>query len=101
MHVDLVRSGGFANVRLRRSLDTDDLSPQDAQELEELVARVDLDDLERRSPIRGRGADRFQYDLTVMAGERERRISVGEGALPPELRALIDRVLEHEPGGRR
>jgi hypothetical protein len=59
-----------------------------------MVDRIDLEDLSRRSPIRARGPDRFQYDITITkAGERH-YISVGEGELSDDLRALVDRVLQ-------
>lgn len=94
MRLDLVRSGGFAGLERAASVKMEDLPEQQRQELSKLVERIDLADLERRSPLRGPGADRFQYDLTV-AGERgERRITADAGEGPPELRTLFERLLE-------
>ena len=89
----MTRSGGFAGLGVRAALDTAELEPDAAQELQALVDAVDLDDLSGRSPLRGTGADRFQYDLTVIEGDRHRRVLASEAAAPPELRALLERVL--------
>lgn len=93
MRLDVIRSGGFANLRVPAHLDTSELPPEEAQEIEALVAQLDLESLAERSPLRGRGADRFQYDLTVTREEEEHRVTASESEIPPQLRALIDRVL--------
>lgn len=100
MRLDLVRSGGFANLRVPASLDTEELPPGEAQEIEALVGKVDLKSLADRSPLHGRGADRFQYDLRVVRDGEEQRVIVSESAASPELRAVIDRVLTQgsDPG---
>ena len=95
MRLELVRSGGFANLRVPAHLETSELPPEEAEEIEALVGQVDLEDLAERSPLRGPGADRFQYDLKVTRDEGEHRVIASEGEVSPELRALIDRVLAH------
>ncbi len=100
MRVELTRSGGFANLTLRRSLDTNDLPPEEARALIRLVERADLAGLSKRSPIRGSGADRFQYDLTITRGDEKQHVSVAEGKVTSELRALIDKLLEKPAQGR-
>ena len=94
MRIELLRSGGFANLRVKKTVDTSQLPAEQARELSELIEGVDLEDLARRSPLRGRGADRFQYDLTVIAGEEERHVSLSEDAMPAELRPLIQWILK-------
>ena len=93
LKIELVRSGGFGNLSLRRAEDTEDLPAEEAAEVEQLVAGADLDELAARSPIRGRGADRFQYDLVVTEGEKARQVSITEDASSAELRALFERLL--------
>ena len=94
MRLELTRSGGIAGLLTRRSLDTDRLPAEERTAVEELVARANLEEVARRSPVRGRGADRFQYDLRVKRGEREERVVVAEDQASPELRAVVQRVLE-------
>ncbi len=100
MRLDVVRSGGFANLRVPAHLDTSELPPEEAQEIEALVAAIDLGSLAERSPLRGRGADRFQYDLTVTRDQEEHRVTASESEVSPELRALIDRVLTQGTASR-
>jgi hypothetical protein len=98
VRLELIRSGGIAGLEERRSLDTAALEPNEAQEVEELVATADLDELVRRSPIRGRGADRFQYELRVEREGREQLVTVSEDQIPVRLEALFERIRKR--GGR-
>jgi hypothetical protein len=67
-------------------LDTAELPDADAREIKELVRRADVPALEEASPMRGGGADRFQFDK----GRRE--LTMSEDRIPNELRPLIDRL---------
>jgi RNA polymerase sigma factor (sigma-70 family) len=53
------------------------------------------------SPMRGGGADRFQYDLVVEASDGRHELAMSEDTIPTELRPLIDRdkaeIVEIEP----
>ena len=94
MQITLVRSGGLAGLRTDVSVNTDELPRKEAAEIAGLVHQVGLEDLARRSPIRGRGADRFQYDLTVQDAEQRLKATVAEDAASPELQQLISRLLQ-------
>jgi len=92
LRVELVRSGGFANLRVRRALDVRELPPAEAEQLRRLVDRVDLDSL--NADAQGPAiADRFQYDLTVASAEETRQATFGE-APSLEVRALIEYLLD-------
>jgi hypothetical protein len=93
MRLELIRSGGIANLRTRRSLDTASLSPDEGRRLEALLDETDIEGLERRSPIRGPGADRFQYDLRVAREGTERRVVISESEVPPSLSTVLEEVL--------
>ena len=80
--IELVRSGGFAGITRRSSLD---VGEEEAAEIERL-----LDDLPAADPPRG--ADRFQYELRVTRGDRTRAVTLHEGAIPEQIRPLIDRL---------
>jgi|tagenome__1003787_1003787.scaffolds.fasta_scaffold18318117_2 hypothetical protein len=88
--IELIRSGGVAGVTRRTTLASEDLSAAEAAEVERLLAA--LDDVPEAPPAPGRGADRFQYDLRVTRGGRTRTLTFTEGAIPPEIRPLIDRL---------
>jgi emfourin len=89
--VEFTRSGGVTGVSLTTSLDTDELAPAERDALEALLAHRP----EGNPALPGRGADRFQYDLTVTGDGPPRRITLREGELPPAARPLIDRLVAH------
>lgn len=96
------RSGGlFAGDRLETSIELAELPQEEAADLEHDLAAVDLDALARGSPLRGRGADAYQYDLTVERGGETRDVTVAETAVPAELRPLIDRLTRRAAKERR
>ena len=99
MRITLERSGGFANLPWRLSLDSEQLAPAQAQALRDLVERAHFFD--QPAEIRAnRGADRFQYDLTIDDGGRQHAVRLDDGAGPAELQELVDWLtdLEPEPG---
>lgn len=96
------RTGGlFAGDRLETTVDLDELPEEEADRLERDLSEVDLDELARASPVRGPGADAYQYDLTVERGGEVRELTVGETALPPELRRLVERLTRRAGEERR
>ncbi len=90
--IDLARSGGFAGITLRSSLDTSQLPPEEAAVIEALVEGANLGQLPSPSARPG-AVDRFQYDLAVTRGGERLAVSVGENEVTPELRQLIDEVM--------
>lgn len=96
------RTGGlFAGDRLETSVDFAELTQEEAADLEHALAEVNLDALARGSPLRGPGADLYQYDLTVQRGGETREVTVSETAVPDELRPLIDRLTRRAADERR
>jgi hypothetical protein len=59
------------------------------------VEKANLPQLLADSPIRGRGADRFQYHLAIEDEGGRRELTVSEDQMPDELRPLLDRVRGH------
>jgi len=56
------------------------------------VGRADLPALAAASRMPGKGADRFQYELTVEDAGGRHELAMGEDSVPDELRPLIDRL---------
>ena len=93
LRIELTRSGGYAGLTTKLGeLDTTELPETEAREIEELVRSADVPKLAAASPMRGKGADRFQYDLTVEGPEGRHELAMSEDAIPAELRPLIDRL---------
>jgi hypothetical protein len=98
VRVELTRSGGLAALQQTIAVDTEELPEEEARQLEDLVERADIETLVPRSPLRGRGADRFQYDLVVSDGEARQEVTASEDVASSELRALVDWLLQHAAG---
>jgi hypothetical protein len=88
--IELVRSGGLAGVKRRWHVSSQEVGGGEAAELERLLAA--LEDVPAQPAGPARGADRFQYDLRVTRGGQTRTVTVREGAIPAEIKPLIDRL---------
>jgi hypothetical protein len=73
-------------------LDTAKLPEPEAREIEELVQSADMPALAAASPMRGKGADRYQYELAIEDDEGRRELAFSEDRVPEELQPLLDRV---------
>jgi hypothetical protein len=93
IRVELTRTGGFAGVRLHSSANVDALPPEQAAALADLIDQVDFAALEGQ-PNQQAWPDEFRYDLTVIRGDRRHRVVIGDRSAPPELRALLARLVE-------
>ncbi len=84
--IEFARSGGFANIPVRAAVSADELDPQERAGLDALLSRPPAEQARAGAP------DRFQYDVTVIAGDRRHRVQLGEHEVDGRLRALIDRL---------
>ena len=98
LRIELTRSGGYAGLTKKLGeLDTAELPEDEAREIEELVRKAGAPALAQASPMQGRGADRFQYELTIEGPDGRHELVMSEDKVPDELRALMDRL---KGGGR-
>ena len=88
------RTGGFAGIARTARVRTDDLDPTAADELRALVREADLPAVKSEPS----GADRFQYEIHVRDGDRDKRATVHDGAMPEPVRRLVDNVQELSTG---
>jgi len=91
--IEVVRSGGFGGVRRTARLDTDDLDEERAATLRGLVADASLDDRGTGPRSGGGGADRFQYDVTLVRGNERRELTFSESRLSEAQERLVRWVL--------
>ena len=84
--VDLVRSGGFANITVRASIPGHALDPHEQAGVDALLARPPTDDAVPGAP------DRQQYDLSVVIGDETHHVRLGEHEVDDRLRPLIRRL---------
>jgi Emfourin len=103
MRIHFERSGGVGGVRLTAELDTDQgsaiygaaqlqrsLSSDEVRRLREILEAVDLFDLPAQAPPSRRGADRFQYVVTVESAGKRHSMRTTDRAAPKALRALLE-----------
>ena len=99
LRIELTRSGGYAGLATKLGeLDTAELPENEARDIEELVQSAGVPALAEASPMQGKGADRFQYDLTIEGPEGRHELAMSEDRIPEELRPLIDRLKGGRPG---
>jgi hypothetical protein len=90
MRVSVERSGGFAGIVKTASVDEDELSPDEARTMGELVRA--LGPAEQAGDTDNTQRDRFEYAVTVETNEGSRTITAGEAEASAPLRQLIDWV---------
>jgi hypothetical protein len=90
MHIDFVRTGGFAGIRLAASVETGQLPLEQALWLEKMVADAGFFGL---SPTIGPPSpvpDRFEYQVNISSAVQEHSGVVNESVVPERLRPLLD-----------
>jgi hypothetical protein len=93
MRIEIRQQGGFAGLRrLPLVVETDDLEPALARELEQLAAS-----LPAGGPP-GRGADLMRYDVLVDDASGRRTAAFFEPDVPAPVRSLLK--LARQAGGR-
>lgn len=84
------RSGGLLpSDELETTVSSGHLDEQSRALLEEHLELAEIEQLAAHSPLRGPGADMYQYDLTVERGGRRHHLVVSQTALPDNLRPLV------------
>lgn len=90
MHIHFKRSGGFAGMRLSCSLDTEELPPGQAEELDKLIGEAEFFELPEELVPEQPRPDRFEYQVRVKADEKEHEVTVNDAAAPESLRPLLN-----------
>lgn len=84
--VELVRSGGLANITRRASVSGPALDEHEQAGVDALLARGGADEAVPGSP------DRFQYDLSIVVGDTTHHRRLREHEVDDRLRPLIRRL---------
>lgn len=93
MKILLKRTGGFTGIPLNVAIDTDQRPEEERKTLSALVGAAQFFSLPAKIPSPGRGADRFQYRITVETPQKSHTVEVGESAVPDSLQPLIAHVI--------
>ena len=92
MKIEFERTGGIAGLRLTATVHADALAPEEARKLQAMVEEARFFELPSTLSHVQPGADRFQYTVTVEIQGRRHTVEIAEGAAPPRLRPLLDRL---------
>jgi hypothetical protein len=84
--VELVRSGGFANMTVRASVPGPELEPDEKDGVDALLELTTADDDVPGAP------DRQQYDLSVVVAGKTHHVRLREQDVDDRLRPLIRRL---------
>jgi len=95
IRVDVERSGGFADIVIRRSADTGSLPDDEAQQLADLVADLNVDAVRSAATPSPLVRDAFEYDVKIMRGTEQIDLHAQDPNVPPQLRLLISFVFRH------
>ncbi len=90
MRIHFERTGGFAGLKLKASLNADSLTPQQERRLRKLLQESRFFELPLRMDAPVARPDRFQYRLTVENENCVHTVQANEDAVPPEMRPLLD-----------
>ena len=90
MRISFERTGGFANIPLRAEIDSAQMPPDRAQELERLVAKAHV----FGQPAQPQGStpipDDLQYEITIEDAGRSHTFRTGDATAPDDLKLLFD-----------
>ncbi|PLZ95304.1 hypothetical protein CI594_14950 [Fischerella thermalis CCMEE 5196] len=92
MRISLQRTGGFAGISKKAIIDTANLSPEETQQLYQLLEAANFYSLPPKINAPANQPDRFQYILTVEENNQQHTLIVDEAALSETLKRLIEWV---------
>ena len=90
MRIFFERTGGFAAIKLQRTLDSSELAPGEMKRLDNLLKKSRFFELPPRLESTLPAADRFHYKLTVESDQGMRTVEASDASIPAEMRPLID-----------
>jgi hypothetical protein len=89
MIIRVERTGGFAGMTMRSVINTEQLDPEDRQNLMELVESSGIFESSPESDPDQQGRDRFHYSLTIEYHEQHRTLELDESEIPDSWQSLI------------
>jgi len=94
LRISFERSGGFAGIATKTTVDEKDLEPDEAQKFRRLVEGADFLSLSKKTLHRSPRPDRFQYEFKIEESDRQHTVTLSEETLPVSLKPLINWLME-------
>lgn len=91
MRITLEQSGGFAGLMITKTIDTQDLSPSEAQQLEKLVRESNFFQFTSIAEAFPQ-PDRFGYTISIEMEGRSQSIEVSETNMPESIKPIVEWV---------
>lgn len=91
MRIHFERTGGFAGICLRTTLDMNQLPPEEAQDLQEMLEETHFFELPAVMDDAA-GTDQMAYTLTVETNEHQHTVQTSDMAAPDALRPLLRKL---------
>jgi hypothetical protein len=88
MRIIVERTGGFTGIPLTKTVDSATLSQQEAASLHQMMAVASFFELPATITSTPQ-PDRFQYRITVEQESKQHSVTVGEAAVPANLKPLL------------
>src|SRR5262245_28420160 len=97
MRIEFQRAGGFAAPAMRQSyaVDLNDLSAEEAKEVERLVEQLDIASLANRQRVKKPQPDAFYYQVVIKDDDNIQTIEASDTDMTPPLRQLIEWLTAH------
>ena len=89
MQITVERTGGFTGIPLAKTVDSATLPQQEAIRLHQMMAAADFFKLPSTIPSIPQ-PDRFQYQITAEQEGKLHSVTVGEAAVPANLKTLLN-----------
>jgi hypothetical protein len=91
MRISFNREGGYASLRLKYQVNTDELPKDAAEKLLNLVKSSGVLELKQSdlAPDTGVATDVFSYKLTISEGGKSKSLSFNDITVPASLRPLL------------
>jgi hypothetical protein len=93
MRISIQRTGGFTAIPLTKTVDVAAMPPNEATELQQMVEAADFFNLPSTIPSTPQ-PDRFVYQISVEQEGKQHSVTVGETAMPPGMKPLVDLLMK-------
>ncbi len=94
MRISIERTGGVTGITIAATVDTKNLSQDDAQKLRQMVKEADFFNLPPKITSPSPQPDRFQYELKAEQNGQQHTVTVSEEVMPAKLRPLVKWLME-------
>lgn len=92
MIIRVERSGGFAGMTVQSKIDTENLDPEERQNLIEQVQSSGFFETDIPTQRDQHGHDRFHYTITIEYHEMRRTVDLDESEIPDDWQSLIGMI---------